>query len=80
MAQGYAAFSAALGRAIRAARKRAGMTQEDAAHEADLSLRHYQLLESGRDANATVKTLFAIAKALGTRVGQIVADAEDRKR
>ena len=73
---GFEGFTYGVGEAIRGARERAKFTQEDAAHEADLSLRHYQLLENGRGANATLKSLYAIAKALGTTVGQIVSEAE----
>jgi transcriptional regulator with XRE-family HTH domain len=76
----FEAFAKGVGEAIRRARERADLTQEDAAHEADLSLRHYQLLEGGRGSNATLKSLYAIAQAVGTTVSQIVADAETRKR
>ncbi|MHB8702892.1 MAG: helix-turn-helix domain-containing protein [Candidatus Tyrphobacter sp.] len=69
-----------MGKAIKAARQQARLTQEDAAHESDLSLRHYQQLEHGRDANATLRSLHAISRALGTTVGQIVVEAEGRKR
>lgn len=77
---GFESFTKAVGAAIRRARVRAELTQEDAAHEADLSLRHYQLLESGRGANVTLRSLYAIAKALSTSVAQIAGDAEGKRR
>lgn len=72
----------ALGRlahAIRATRAAAGVTQEDAAHEAGLSVRHYQELESGR-LNASYLTLRSVAAALGTTVADIARNAERPSR
>lgn len=77
---GFESFARGIGAAIRRARERAEVTQEDAAHEADLSLRHYQLLESGKGANATLRSLYAIAKALNTTVAQLVSDGDAKRR
>lgn len=60
----FDALALAVGWAIQTARKKAGLTQEEVAHEADLSLRHYQQIESGR-MNATLRTIHDIANALG---------------
>lgn len=55
-----------------------GLTQEDVAHEAGLSVRHYQQLESGLG-NPTFETLFNVARVLGQTVQQLL-DAIDRQR
>jgi transcriptional regulator with XRE-family HTH domain len=47
------------------------LTQEDAAHAAGLTLRHYQRLEAGTE-NPTATTLMGLAKALGVPVSQIL--------
>ena len=78
--KGFDLFAKAVGDAIKRARERAGMTQEAAAHEAELSLRHYQLLESGRGTNATLKSLYFIGLALGTSAADIVKEAQYRRR
>ena len=67
-----------LAKAVRAARAAAGLTQEDVAFAAGLSVRHFQELESGR-LNPSYLTLAAVAAATGTSVAKLVARA-DRQR
>ena len=54
-----------IGGRVRDARTAAGLTQEDAAHEAGIDYKRWQRLESGT-VNATVQTLARVAAALGT--------------
>jgi transcriptional regulator with XRE-family HTH domain len=54
-----------LARAVRNSRREAGLTQEAAAFEAGISVRHFQELESGR-LNPSYLTLRSVAIALGT--------------
>jgi transcriptional regulator with XRE-family HTH domain len=56
-----------LGRQIRALRREAGLTQENAAHEAGLDYKHYQAIESG-SSKVTVASLVGIAKALRVKL------------
>lgn len=60
-----------LAEAVRRSREVAGFTQEDVAYKAAISVRHYQALESGR-LNPSYLTLLTIAKALGTRLGDLI--------
>jgi transcriptional regulator with XRE-family HTH domain len=55
--------------AIRAARLRLGMTQEQLAHAAGISRNHVQLLERGigTETNPRLTTLYALADALQVR-------------
>ena len=68
---------AALARVVVRHRQAAKLTQEEAAHEAGLSLRHYQNLESGA-LNPSYHTLRAVAKGLAVRLGELVAEADRR--
>jgi transcriptional regulator with XRE-family HTH domain len=52
-------------------RKAAGITQEQLAHKAGLSLGYTQRLEAGRH-DPPVSTLRAIAKALGVPVAELL--------
>jgi DNA-binding XRE family transcriptional regulator len=61
-----------LGDAIKDLREKDDRTQVDVAYDAQLSLRHYQYIESGR-MNATLKTLHEICKVLDTDVYQLFA-------
>ena len=70
----FESLSRSLGAAIRACRKDRDMIQEDVAHDADLSLRHYQQIESG-DMNATLRSIHNIAGVLGTDVHTLFARA-----
>lgn len=61
--------------AVRKARDRAGLTQEQAAFSAGMSVRHYQELESGR-LNPSYLVLRAVAKATGTTIARLASSAE----
>ncbi len=54
-----------LGRRIRAARRAADLTQEDAAAAAGIDAKRWQRLEAGQ-VNPTVRTLVRVAEAVGT--------------
>jgi len=62
-----------LGEAIRAYRKNVGMSQEKLAEKADLHHNYIGELERGEKA-ASIDTLLKIAKALGVKVRELVAD------
>ena len=69
--------TALMAEAIRQRRVQVGRTQEDVAHESEVSIRHYQKIEAG-GIDVRVSTLVAIATALGTtaqslldRVGEL---------
>jgi transcriptional regulator with XRE-family HTH domain len=57
-----------LARGMRQRRLDLGLTEEEVAHDAELSVRHYQMLEAGRDVNPGLKTLFRVAGTLETSV------------
>ncbi len=61
-----------LAQAVLLKRQALDFTQEEAAHRAGLSLRHYQNLESGR-LNPSYLTLKAVAAALSIDVGDLFA-------
>jgi XRE family transcriptional regulator, regulator of sulfur utilization len=69
----------ALGKAIRQLREKRGATQEDLAHEADITTGTLSLIERGH-ANPTWGTLKGIAAALGVSMGELgkLADKLDR--
>ncbi len=59
------------------ARRRAGLTQEEAADLAGLPVRTYQGLEGirdGRNFNPTLLTLRAVAQALKTTIGELSSE------
>jgi transcriptional regulator with XRE-family HTH domain len=60
----------ALGEAIRQLRQKRGLTQEDLAHEADITTGTLSLIERGH-ANPTWGTVRGIAAALGTSMGEL---------
>ena len=60
----------ALGEAIRQLRRKRGVTQEDLAHEADITTGTLSLIERGH-ANPTWGTLKGIAAALGVSMGEL---------
>ncbi len=60
----------ALGEAIRQLRQKRGLTQEDLAHEADITTGTLSLIERGH-ANPTWGTLRGIASALGISMGDL---------
>lgn len=67
-----------IGRAIRAARERAGRTQEEAASLADIDAKRWQRLEAGA-VNPTIRTLVRVARVCGIDVFALfaLADATD---
>jgi len=75
VADSFVEFMKALARALRARRLGLGLTQERLAHEAGISVRHYQLLESEEPslgANPRCRTLYNIARVLKTDVAELV--------
>jgi len=62
-----------IGAAIRKYRKKVGLTQERLAEKADLHPVYVGELERGEE-TASVRTLHKIAKALGVRLRDLVAD------
>ena len=65
-----------VGQNVRKARWRAGLTQEDAAHDV-LTFRLLGALERGQG-NPTLRTLFLLAKRLGVSIPDLV-EARDQK-
>jgi transcriptional regulator with XRE-family HTH domain len=65
-----------LAEAIRQLRARRGMTQEEVAYEAGLTISSYREIEKGRT-NPAWTTLQRIASALGVSMGELV-DATER--
>jgi transcriptional regulator with XRE-family HTH domain len=72
---GYDGYRKDVAAAIRGRRQAAGMTQEDLAHEADITARHLHEIEKART-NPTLRSLFKIATALGVKLSAVIEDAE----
>jgi transcriptional regulator with XRE-family HTH domain len=68
---GFKRFLAGLGASIAEHRERADMTQEAAANRAGIDYKRWQLIEAG-SANITMRTLFRVARALGTEPGDLI--------
>lgn len=64
-----------LAKAIGDARRRAGMTQEDVAFEAGISVRHYQSLESG-DLNPSYLVLLSVSRALRVPLSRLIGTVD----
>ena len=64
----------AIGAAIRSHRDRLGISQEDAAHEADLGVRQWSRIETGQ-VEVRFSTLLRVAQALGTTLSDLLDDA-----
>jgi len=62
-----------LGRAIRARREKAGLSQEKLAEKADLTLNYIGQVERA-EKRITLETLARVAKALRCRIGDLVRD------
>ncbi len=62
-----------VGKRIRAERKRAGLTQEAVAEKAELHPNYFGRVERGEE-HVSLKALRQIARALGVRVRDLVAD------
>jgi len=60
------------GEALRRLRRAQGLTQEELAARAELSVRHYQLLEAGESINPELLTLVALCRALEVGIAELV--------
>lgn len=69
------ALSIALGRAIRSAREKAGVSQEALAAEANLHRTYLGMVERA-ERNITVLSLAQIAEALGVTASSLLTQAE----
>lgn len=61
---------------LRTLREAAGLSQQDVAERADLSLSLIAKMEQGRKADPRASTLLAIARALDVRAGQLIENLE----
>ena len=61
---------------LRTLREAAGLSQQDVAQRADLSLSLIAKMEQGRKADPRASTLLALAGALGVRAGQLIEELE----
>jgi transcriptional regulator with XRE-family HTH domain len=68
----------ALGTAIRELRTKHGVTQEDLAHDAGVTVGTLSLIERGKS-NPAWGTVKGIAKALDTTIGDLAKRAERRE-
>ncbi|MEX1087292.1 MAG: helix-turn-helix transcriptional regulator [Candidatus Paceibacterota bacterium] len=57
---------------LRKARKKAGLSQDKLAREADVAYNTVVKIESGENKNPTIETLRNIAKALDVSVGELI--------
>lgn len=77
------AYSRRFATSLRAARERAGLSQEDVAYRSGLTRYTYQKYEKGESrpgnpANPTLRTLLALSQVLGTPLADLVpGDAPD---
>ncbi len=69
----------ALGEAVRQLRSQRGMSQEDLAHEAGITISTLSLLERGRS-NPTWATVRGIAAALGVSMSEIALRSDKLSR
>lgn len=60
---------------VKTYRKKQGLTQADLANRAELNIRQIQKIESGeaKTENITLKTMQAIAQALGTKIDDLIS-------
>lgn len=63
-----------VGQRIRARRLAAGLTQEEAAHRADIGYKRWQEIETGRHGPA-LRSLVRIANALGVTIWELMGPA-----
>ncbi len=68
-----------IGRRVRSARERAGLTQEDAAAAARIDYKRWQRLEQGT-VNPTIRTLIRVAAALEITVWELMRPRDDGPR
>lgn len=59
---------------LRTLRESAGLSQQEVAERADLSLSLIAKMEQGRKADPRASTILALAAALGVRPGQLIED------
>jgi len=57
---------------VRKARKKAGLSQDKLAREADVAYNTVVKIESGENKNPTIETLRSIAKALDVSVDELI--------
>lgn len=60
---------------VKTYRKKQSLTQADLANRAELNIRQIQKIESGeaKTENITLKTMQAIAQALGTKIDDLIS-------
>ena len=58
---------------VRKARKKAGLSQDKLAREADVAYNTVVKIESGENKNPTIETLRSIAKALDVSVDELIS-------
>ncbi|WP_237168269.1 helix-turn-helix domain-containing protein [Paracoccus shandongensis] len=68
---------AAFGEALRDARGQAGLTQEELAHRADVSVRFISFLETGKR-QPSLSALAAVSLGLGMQMSNLVMEVEKR--
>jgi len=66
-----------VGYSIRTIRENRRLSQEDVAHDAGLSVRHYYQIETG-ESNPTLRTLHRIADVFGVRLHDLLCDSRVR--
>lgn len=69
----------AFAKVLRQHRTRAGLSQEELAHRAGLSMRYVSLLE-GRKHQPSLGTLDALARSLGVSLTDFIAEIEEQVR
>jgi len=67
-----------VGHSIRSIRESLRLSQEDVAHDAGLSVRHYYQIETGAS-NPTLRTLHRIAQVFGVPVNELLGDSRHRR-
>lgn len=68
-------FELPFGAALRRLRQAAGMTQEQLGLEADVQRNFISLIETGQN-QPTITTIAKLARALGLKASELVAEAE----
>jgi len=72
-------FELPFGAALRRLRLAAGMTQEQLGLEADVQRNFISLIETGQN-QPTITTISKLARALGLKASELVAEAESEAR
>lgn len=63
-----------IGKNIKFIRERKGISQDRLSKICDLSLNTIVKIESGKNSNPTIKTLYRIARSLGVRVDDLIKE------